>query len=69
MTAIAGLLIDNFLQTAIDVLPIAVVVGAFQLLAFRRAPPHLGRILVGVAAMIAGIAFFRTGLNLPHPDG
>ncbi|WP_122519276.1 DUF1538 domain-containing protein [Pannonibacter phragmitetus] len=64
MTAVTGLLIDSFWQTALDVLPIAVVVGAFQLLAFRSVPPNLGRILVGVAAIIAGISFFRAGLNL-----
>lgn len=64
MTAVTGLLIDSFSQTALDVLPIAVVVGAFQLLAFRSVPPNFGRILVGVAAIIAGISFFRAGLNL-----
>lgn len=64
MTAVAGLLVDSFYQTALDVLPIAIVVGAFQVLAFRRAPPHLGRILIGVTAIIAGISFFRAGLSL-----
>ena len=64
MTAVAGLLVDSFYQTALDVLPIAIVVGAFQVLAFRRAPQHLGRILIGVTAIIAGISFFRAGLSL-----
>lgn len=64
MTAIVGLLIDSFYQTALDVLPIAVVIGAFQVLAFRSAPPRLGRIVLGVFAIVAGISFFRAGLNL-----
>lgn len=64
MTAIAGLLINSLIQTVLDVVPIAVVIGAFQLLAFRSAPPQLGRILTGLAAIVAGISLFRAGLNL-----
>ncbi len=64
MIAVISLLIDSFWQTAVDVTPIAVVIGAFQLLAFRSVPPHFGRILLGVAAIVAGISFFRAGLSL-----
>ncbi|MFN3460775.1 MAG: DUF1538 family protein [Oceanibaculum sp.] len=64
MTSIPGLLIESIYQTVLDVLPIIVVVGAFQMLAFRSAPPHLGRILAGAIAIVAGISFFRAGLNL-----
>lgn len=64
MSSVPGLLIDSFLQTALDVLPIAAVIGAFQVLAFRGAPPRLGRILIGLAAIVAGISFFRAGLDL-----
>jgi hypothetical protein len=64
VTEIAHLLIASFVQTAIDVSPIALVIAAFQVLAFRRPPPRLGRILLGLAAIIAGISLFRAGLNL-----
>jgi hypothetical protein len=36
--AIVGLLIDSLLQTAADVVPIVIVIVAFQVLAFRSAP-------------------------------
>ena len=72
MRVLAELLIDSFHRTVLDVVPIALVVASFQLLAFRSLPPQFGRILVGVAAIIAGIAFFRAGLRLsliPIGDG
>lgn len=64
MADIASLLGESFLQTILDVAPIAVMIGAFQALAFRRAPPRLRRILAGLAAIILGISLFRAGLNL-----
>jgi len=64
VTALAHLLIESFYRTVLDVLPIAIVVASFQLLAFRSLPPRFGRIIIGVAAIVAGIAFFRAGLNL-----
>lgn len=72
MTQIASLLADSFLQTLMDVAPIAVVIVVFQALAFRRAPPRLGRILTGLAAIVVGISLFRAGLGLslvPMGDG
>lgn len=64
MTQISSLLADSFRQTLMDVAPIAIVIGAFQALAFRRAPPRLGRILAGLAAIVLGISLFRAGLGL-----
>lgn len=72
MTQIVHLIAESFRQTLIDVTPIAVVIGLFQLLAFRRAPAQLGRILIGLAAIVAGISLFRSGLGLslvPMGDG
>jgi hypothetical protein len=63
VTAI-GLLIDSLRQTAADVVPIVIVIVAFQLLAFRSAPPRLGRVLAGFAAIVFGISLFRAGVNL-----
>lgn len=64
MTAIASHLATSFLQTLADVIPIVIVVAAFQAFAFRRVPPHVERILWGVAAIVAGISLFRAGLSL-----
>lgn len=64
MTGVADLLFDSFRQTIFDVLPIAIVIGGFQLLAFRSAPPRFGRLLVGIGSVVAGISFFRAGLDL-----
>jgi len=64
VTQVVSLLAESFLQTLMDVAPIAVVIGAFQALAFRRAPPRLGRTLAGLVAIIVGISLFRTGLGL-----
>lgn len=64
MTEIGRLLSESFLQTLIDVAPIAVVIGAFQALAFGRVPPRIGRILTGLAAIVIGISLFRAGLGL-----
>jgi len=69
---IASLLAASLMQTVVDVVPIAIVIGAFQALAFRSAPPRLGKILAGFAAIVIGISFFRTGLDLslvPMGDG
>lgn len=72
MTQIASQLFDAFRQTLMDVAPIAIVIAAFQVLAFRRAPPRLDQILAGLAAIVVGISLFRTGLGLslvPMGDG
>ena len=61
---IAALLGESFLQTLTDVAPIALVIASFQALAFRTAPPRLGRILIGLAAIVLGISMFRAGLGL-----
>jgi hypothetical protein len=72
VTQIASLLLETFRQTLMDVAPIAVVISVFQALAFRRAPPRLGQILIGLAAIVTGISLFRAGLGLslvPMGDG
>jgi hypothetical protein len=64
VNAALTLLGASLVQTALDVLPIAFVIVAFQAWAFRRIPPEVGRIVLGFAAMVAGISFFRAGLGL-----
>lgn len=58
------MLADALARTLLDVLPILAVIAVFQALAFRRQPPQPLRIAVGAACIVAGIALFRTGLDL-----
>ncbi len=50
-------------DTVRDVLPIAAVLLAFQLLVLRRRIPNLKRLLIGFAYVIAGLACFLIGLE------
>ncbi len=56
-------MIDIFLQTLRDVLPIAVVLFGFQFLVLRRKVPNLGRVLVGFVYVMVGMALFLEGLE------
>ena len=72
MAQLTTLLTESFLQTLLDIAPIAVTIATFQALAFRRAPPRLDRILAGLVAIVVGIALFRAGIGLslvPMGDG
>ena len=59
------------LSTVLDVLPIAVILFAFQLLVIRRRPPNLKRVLFGFAYVLVGLTFFLVGLEpaLPGESG
>ncbi len=46
-----------------DVLPLAVVLLAFQWLVLREKLPHARRILIGLAYVVAGLALFLVGLD------
>jgi hypothetical protein len=52
------------LNTLRDVLPIAVILLAFQLLVIRKRPPHLRRMLVGFVYVVVGLILFLLGLDL-----
>ena len=47
-----------------DLLPIVVVIAFFQIVVIRQPLPDLGGILVGVALVVLGLAFFVRGLEL-----
>jgi hypothetical protein len=51
------------LGTLRDVLPIALILIAFQIFVIRRKPPHLGRLLVGFVYVVAGLSLFLVGLE------
>jgi len=54
---------DTLRSTIIDVLPIAVIIGGFQLLVIRRPVPNLGRVLTGFVYVLAGLVLFLVGLQ------
>ncbi|MXY54875.1 MAG: DUF1538 domain-containing protein [Gammaproteobacteria bacterium] len=62
MEFLAGL-VDTALGTAVDVLPIAVILVVFQVAVLRRRVPNLGRILSGFAAVLLGLTLFLIGLE------
>lgn len=63
MTILSGLL-QTFLQTILDVLPIAAIIFGFQFLVLRRSIPHLKQVLLGFFYVLIGLAFFLDGLEM-----
>lgn len=57
------LLADTALRTALDVLPIAVILFVFQALILRRRVANLRRVLVGFGYVVAGLTLFLIGLE------
>jgi hypothetical protein len=52
-----------FLATCRDVLPIIILITAFQLLVLRQPIPHLRRLIVGGVYVVIGLALFLAGLE------
>ena len=57
-------LLDTLMGTIWDVLPIAVLILAFQYLVIRRPLPHPRKILLGFVYVLLGLAFFLEGLEM-----
>ncbi len=55
--------LEIFLETIRDVLPIVVVLFAFQVFVLRRRVPNLRRVLTGLCYVVAGLALFLIGLE------
>jgi hypothetical protein len=53
----------KLLLTMRDVLPIALIIFAFQWLVVRRPIPNLGQVLLGFAYVLIGLALFLQGLE------
>ncbi len=51
------------LATCRDVLPIIILITAFQLLVLRQSIPHLRRVIVGGVYVVVGLALFLAGLE------
>ena len=54
---------DTTLSTVLDVAPIALIIGGFQLFVIRRRVPNLGRVLVGFVYVLLGLSLFLVGLQ------
>jgi hypothetical protein len=47
-----------------DILPIIIVIAFFQIIVLKQPFPHPGQILIGMCAVVMGLALFIQGLNL-----
>lgn len=56
-------LMETFLSTLTDVLPITVTIFAFQAAIIRRPIPHLRQVLAGFAYVVFGMTLFLVGLE------
>ena len=56
-------IIETGLGTIVDVLPILGIIIGFQVLILRKRPPHLGRVVIGSAYVVLGLALFLIGLE------
>lgn len=56
-------LIEAFLSTINDVLPIAAIIFGMQFLVIRRPIPNAKRVLMGFVVVIIGLALFLVGLE------
>ena len=57
-------LLGNALSgTLLDILPIILVLGFFQLVAIRKIIPHLRQKIVGLVLVVLGLGIFIVGLE------
>lgn len=59
----ASTLLESFLSTINDVLPIAVIIFGMQYFVIRRPIPNTKRVLMGFLIVVLGLAFFLVGLE------
>ncbi|PWI34410.1 DUF1538 domain-containing protein [Vibrio albus] len=55
---------DTFLQTVMDVVPIATIIFGFQLAVLRRPVANLPKVILGFFYVILGLSLFLLGLEL-----
>jgi len=56
-------ILEIFLETIRDVLPIVAVLFLFQVFVLRLPVPNLRRVLIGLCYVIVGLALFLIGLE------
>lgn len=64
MMALLQSLLEVFIQTLKDILPIAIIIFGFQLFVIRKPIPHLKKVLIGFFYVLIGLVFFLEGLDL-----
>ena len=57
-------IIDTFITTIFDVIPIAAIIFGFQFLVIRKPVPNLKKVLIGMLYVLIGITFFLIGLEM-----
>ncbi len=60
---LVGELLETLVATVRDVLPIVAILAVFQLFVLRRPLPNPGRLLQGLAFVLAGLVLFLLGLE------
>ena len=53
----------TFLATIQDVIPIVLLIGAFQIFVIKKSIPDLKKVLFGAVLVILGLTFFLIGLE------
>ncbi|MCH8554903.1 MAG: DUF1538 domain-containing protein [Schleiferiaceae bacterium] len=56
-------LLQTLLDTLIDVTPIVLLIGGFQIFVIKKSVPNLKKVLLGVVLVIFGLTFFLVGLE------
>jgi hypothetical protein len=54
---------DTFLDTMLDVAPIVILIGGFQLFVIKKNIPNLKSVMIGALFVIFGLTFFLMGLE------
>lgn len=57
-------LLDTFISTVTDVIPIIVIIFGFQFTVLRRPIPHPSRVILGFFYVVLGLTLFLMGLEL-----
>ena len=56
-------LLGLFMETIVDVLPIAAIIFGFQFIVLRQPVPNLRKVLIGLLYVLIGITLFLVGLE------
>ena len=57
------LVFDTVMTTVLDVMPIVLIIFAFQYLVIRRPIPHLKKLVIGFVYVLLGLSLFLIGLE------
>jgi len=57
------LVFDTIMTTVLDVIPIALIIFAFQYFVIRRPIPHIKKLVIGFVYVLLGLSLFLIGLE------